>query len=96
MIKKAPQPFPALESVFVEDPFPAGFVHVFDPTIKITTEPSFNGRYGFRLQGETTRIRAAFEALSKNSPIGGRDLIDAVKKMRTAIFTAKSARSVRI
>ncbi len=90
MKKKIEQPHP-IESVFIEDPFPSGFVHAFDPTIEITPEPTFNGRVGFRLHGDPARIRAAFEALSNNVPIGCRDLIDSIKAMRTAMFAAKSA-----
>jgi|GEM_PF-5910776 len=78
-------------SVFVEDPLPTAFVTVYDPTLSAIAEPSYSGRVTFRIIGDADRIRAAFQALSDDHPIGARSLIDAIKKLRTEMFRVKAA-----
>jgi len=91
MIKKNEQPFPPLESAFLDDSFTVGAAAKIEPTLTYTVEPTFNGRYGYHLRGDPAKIRAAFEAISNNVPIGCRDLIDSIKAARTALFAAKAA-----
>ena len=78
-------------SCLIEDPLPTAAVSCIDPELIITTEPSFNGRVGFRIEGDADRIRDAFQALGRDYPIGCRTLIDKIKELRTEMFRAKAA-----
>lgn len=80
-----------LESVFLDDSFTVGTAVKIEPTLTYTVEPTFNGRYGYHLRGEPAKIKAAFEAIRNNVPIGCNDVITSIKAARTALFAAKSA-----
>ena len=84
-----------LYSCLVEDPLPTAAISCVYPELTVTTEPSFSGRVGFRIEGDAERIKEAFQALSDNQPIGCRTLIDRIKELRTEMFRCKAAQGPR-
>lgn len=57
--------------------------------IAVTYSPNWSNRISGTITGNADHIRRVFKALETNEPVGCRDLIEAIKHVRTKIFQAK-------
>ncbi len=77
----------------IEDPHPLGVAEYLIKNknlhITITYAPNWSGRVQGVLEGPANEIREIFMFLEQNQPIGCRDLIEAIKHVRTKIFQTK-------
>lgn len=60
------------------------------PQLQITYEPLPTGRICGVVRGSRAVIEQVLSDLDNNQLVGSRDLLEAIRKTRTAIFTAKS------
>lgn len=79
-----------IETLTVEDPHTSG--HCALPKYHLSIRPKLllSNRVGFEISGSKSEIRRALEELSNNAPVGSRDLIESIKKMRHLMFQAKA------
>ena|SRR5208283_162451 len=80
------------ETVFMEDPGPVTVFLIVKPNISVQPEHTFGGRVGFRLTGTHEDMKAAFEALQNDKPIGCRTLLNELRRVRTAMFVCKQGK----
>lgn len=78
-----------IEELFLEDPQKLALLSL-KPGIEITYKPLPTGRICGVVHGNRAVIEQVFSDLSNNQPIGSRDILEAIRKTRTAIFSAKS------
>ncbi len=85
-------PADQIETLQLEDNNILGYLSIpqYHGKITITYAPSPTGRVAGTVRGLSADIQQAFADLSANKPVPARDLIDAIKRARTAIFTMKA------
>ena len=92
-MKQDREVIPLFTSIVLEDPHVIGFLTLLISQKKydfvIEYSPNWSGRISATMKGEPEEIKKAFRSLEDNEPVGCRDLIDAIKIVRSKIFQAK-------
>jgi len=86
------EPIEALET---EDTLSAGIITLPKYHLSVTTHQTFNNRIGLRIQGRPEDVQRALRDLRENAPVGSKDVIESIKRIRTLVFTAKQAGGLR-